>query len=405
MAEQPAQPRNVHIFGATSFLNDTASEMAYWILPAFLVTIGAGPATLGIIEGIAESVASFAKLFSGLYADRIRRRKPMVVAGYVVANAVKPLLGFVTATWQVLLIRFSDRLAKGVRGAPRDVMLADSVPASEVGGAFGLLQAMDSAGAIAGPLIALAIMSSMFSERWGVRAVFWAAGIPGLLCVIIVAFGLKERAHDPSVEVKKTRFADPRVLPPAFWYVLTATALFSIGNSSDMFLVLRAQSLGIPAANTPLIGLVFNISYTLLSWPAGILSDRAALSNNPNSRWRYSIVSVGLLIFAATYWEFAHGLTHAGVYVAMAFYGTYYALTAPVLKAVVVDAVPREHRGGAFGVFDFATSVCVLAASTLTGFLWKTMGPAFPFHVSATLALIAAVMIFLTPTIFPRRAS
>jgi MFS family permease len=402
---EPAQPRNVHIFGATSFLNDTASEMAYWILPAFLVTIGAGPATLGIIEGIAESVASFAKLFSGLYADRIRRRKPMVVAGYVVANAVKPLLGFVTATWQVLLIRFSDRLAKGVRGAPRDVMLADSVPATEVGGAFGLLQAMDSAGAIAGPLIALAIMSSMFGERWGARAVFWAAGIPGLLCVLIVAFGLKERAHDPSVEVKKTRFADPRVLPPAFWYVLTATALFSIGNSSDMFLVLRAQSLGIPAAHTPLIGLVFNISYTLLSWPAGILSDRAASSGNPNSRWRYSIVSVGLLIFAATYWEFAQGLTHAGVYVAMAFYGTYYAMTAPVLKAVVVDAVPREHRGGAFGVFDFATSVCVLAASTLTGFLWKTMGPAFPFHVSASLALIAAVMILLTPTIFPRRTT
>jgi MFS family permease len=402
MAEKPQQPRNVHIFGVTSFLNDTASEMAYWILPAFLVTIGAGPATLGIIEGIAESVASFAKLFSGLFADRLRRRKPMVVGGYVVANAVKPLLGFVTATWQVLLIRFSDRLAKGVRGAPRDVMLADSVPPSEVGGAFGLLQAMDSAGAIAGPLIALAIMSSAFGERWGARAVFWAAAIPGALCILIVAFGLKERAHDPSVELKKTRFADPHVLPPAFWYVLVAIALFSIGNSSDMFLVLRAQSLGIPAAHTPLIGLIFNITYTLFSWPAGMLSDRAAA--NANSRWRYSIVSVGLLIFAATYWEFAQGLTHAGVYVAMAFYGTYYALTAPVLKAVVVDAVPREHRGGAFGVFDFATSVCVLAASTLTGFLWKKMGPAFPFHVSAALALIAAVMVFLTPMLFERRA-
>jgi len=402
MAEQPAQPRNVHIFGATSFLNDTASEMAYWILPAFLVTIGAGPATLGIIEGIAESVASFAKLFSGLFADRIRRRKPLVVGGYIVANAVKPLLGFVTATWQVLLIRFSDRLAKGVRGAPRDVMLADSVPASEVGGAFGLLQAMDSAGAIAGPLIALAIMSSFFGERWGVRAVFWAAAIPGLLCILIVAIGLKERPHDSSIEIKKTRFADPRVLPAPFWYVLSAIALFSIGNSSDMFLVLRAQSLGIPAAHTPLIGLVFNITYTLLSWPAGRLSDRAAL-NGGNSRWRYSIVAAGLLIFAVTYFEFAQGLSHMGVYMAMAFYGSYYALTAPVLKAVVVDAVPREHRGGAFGVFDFATSVCVLAASTLTGFLWKTLGPAVPFHVSAALALIAAIMIFLTPTIFPKR--
>lgn len=402
MADQPRQPRNVHIFGATSFLNDTASEMAYWILPAFLVTIGAGPATLGIIEGIAESVASFSKLFSGFFADRVRRRKPIVVAGYVVANAVKPLLGWVTHPFQILLIRFSDRLAKGVRGAPRDVMLADSVPASEVGGAFGLLQAMDSAGAIAGPLLALAIMSSAFGERFGARAVFWAAAVPGLLCILIVAFGLKERAHDPSVAVKKAKFADPRVLPAAFWYVLAAIALFSIGNSSDMFLVLRAQSLGIPAAHTPLIGLVFNITYTLFSWPAGKLSDRAAASSSGNSRWRYSIVAAGLLIFAAVYAEFAHGLTHTGVYAAMAFYGVYYALTAPVLKAVVVDAVPREHRGGAFGVFDFATSVCVLLASTLTGFLWRTMGPAFPFKVSSALALLAAIMVFLTPTFFRR---
>jgi MFS family permease len=403
MPDEPAQPRNVHIFGATSFLNDTASEMAYWILPAFLVTIGAGPATLGIIEGIAESVASFAKLFSGFFADRVRRRKPIVVAGYVVANAVKPLLGWVTNPFQILLIRFSDRLAKGVRGAPRDVMLADSVPSSEVGGAFGLLQTMDSAGAIAGPLLALAIMSSAFGERFGARAVFWAAAIPGALCIFVVAFGLKERAHDPSVEVKKTKFADPRVLPAAFWWVLAATALFSIGNSSDMFLVLRAQSLGIPAAHTPLIGLVFNITYTLFSWPAGRLSDRAAAVKGGNSRWRYSIVAAGLLIFAATYAEFAQGLTHIGVYVAMAFYGIYYALTAPVLKAVVVDAVPREHRGGAFGIFDFSTSICVLAASTLTGLLWKKMGPAFPFHVSAALAFTAAIMILLTPTIFPRR--
>jgi len=403
MAEpRPAQPRNVHIFGATSFLNDTASEMAYWILPAFLATIGAGPATLGIIEGIAESVASFAKLFSGFFADRIRRRKPVVVAGYIVANAVKPLLGWAGAAWQVLLIRFSDRLAKGVRGAPRDVMLADSVPPGEVGGAFGLLQAMDSAGAIAGPLLALAIMSSVFGERWGVRAVFWAAAIPGLLCILIVGFGLKERPHHSSAEGKKTRFADPRTLPPAFWYVLAAIALFSIGNSSDMFLVMRAQSLGIPASHTPLIGLVFNITYTLFSWPAGRLSDRAAAAGG-SRRWRYAIVSAGLLIFAATYAAFAHGMSHRGVYVAMAFYGIYYALTAPVLKAVVVDAVPREHRGGAFGVFDFSTSVCVLVASTLTGLLWRTMGPAFPFHVSAALALIAAVMVFLTPTLFKTR--
>ena len=399
MNPEPGVAKTVHIFGATSLLNDTASEMAYWILPAFLTSIGAGPATLGIIEGIAESVASFAKLFSGFFADRIRRRKPVVVAGYVVANAVKPLLGWATGAWQVLFIRFADRLAKGVRGAPRDVMLADSVPRQEVGSAFGLLQAMDSAGAIAGPLLALWIMSSAWGHTFGARAVFWAAAIPGALCIAIVAIGLRERPHDPSVEVKKTRFADPRVLPACYWWVLSAIALFSIGNSSDMFLVLRAQSLGIPASHTPLIGLVFNITYTLFAWPAGMLSDRAAAEKG-SPRWRYSIVGAGLVVFAIVYGAFARGMSHTGVYLAMAFYGLYYALTAPVLKAVVIDAVPREHRGGAFGIFDFATSVCVLLASTITGFLWKNFGAALPFHVSSLLALVAAAMVFATPSLF-----
>src|SRR6202167_283213 len=156
---EPSAARNIYAFGLTSFLNDTASEMAYWVLPAFLATLGAGPAQLGLIEGVAESVASFAKLFSGYLTDRIQRRKPVVVAGYFVANAVKPLLAIVTAWPQILLIRFTDRLAKGVRGAPRDVMVAESVPKDRLGSAYGLIQSMDSAGAVAGPLVALAILS------------------------------------------------------------------------------------------------------------------------------------------------------------------------------------------------------------------------------------------------------
>src|ERR1700688_204884 len=177
---QPSAARNIYAFGITSFLNDTASEMAYWVLPAFLVSLGAGPAQLGLIEGLAESVASFAKLFSGYLTDRIDRRKPLVVAGYFVANAVKPLLAVVGAWWHILLIRFADRLAKGVRGAPRDVMVAESVPKERLGSAYGLIQSMDSAGAIAGPLVALFLLS-----RFGIRSVFWAAAIPGVLCVLV----------------------------------------------------------------------------------------------------------------------------------------------------------------------------------------------------------------------------
>lgn len=394
---EPTQPRNVHVFGATSFFNDTASEMAYWILPAFLTSIGAGPATLGIIEGIAESVASFAKLFSGVWTDRIRRRKPVVVAGYVVANAVKPLLAIVGAAWQVLAIRFADRLAKGVRGAPRDVMLSESVPPERVGGAFGLLQAMDSAGAIAGPLAAILIMSSAWGLRFGPRAVFVAAAIPGLICVLVIWFGLRETEHKPAT-TKRPIFGDAATLPPAFLYVITAVTLFSVGNSSDMFLVLRAQSIGIPVSHAPLLGLVFNVVYTLGSWPAGKVSDRGAGSGL--SSWRYGTAAAGLVIFAAVYFVFAQAPSRMSLYIAMGFYGLYYALTQPVMKAMVVDTVPRESRGRAFGIFSFVTSVAALLASVVTGALWKHFGAHMPFLVSAGLAAAAALMLMLTPRLF-----
>src|SRR5271167_2684497 len=185
---EPSPARNIYAFGLTSFLNDTASEMAYWVLPAFLVSLGAGPAQLGLIEGLAESVASFAKLFSGYLTDRIDRRKPLVVGGYFFANAVKPVLALVTAWWHILLIRFSDRLAKGVRGAPRDVMVAESVGKERLGSAYGLIQSMDSAGAIAGPLVALVLLG-----RFGISSVFWAAAIPVALCVLVAVVGIRER--------------------------------------------------------------------------------------------------------------------------------------------------------------------------------------------------------------------
>src|ERR1700719_2496201 len=199
---EPSAARNIYAFGITSFLNDTATEMAYWVLPAFLVSLGAGPAQLGLIEGVAESVASFAKLFSGYLTDRIDRRKPVVVAGYAAANAVKPLLALATAWWHILLIRFTDRLAKGVRGAPRDVMVAESVPKNKLGSAYGLIQSMDSAGAIAGPLAALLLLS-----RYGIRSVFWAAAIPGALCVVVALIGIRETKSagvNRDVRSKKT---------------------------------------------------------------------------------------------------------------------------------------------------------------------------------------------------------
>jgi len=394
-------PRNVYAFGLTSFLNDTASEMAYWVLPAFIASLGAGPAQLGIIEGIAESVASLAKLFSGYLADRLPRRKPLVVGGYVVANAVKPLLALVSFWWQILGIRFADRLAKGIRNTPRDVMVAESVDPARIGSAYGLIQAMDSAGAIVGPLAALALIG-----RFGMRGVFWAAAVPGALAILVAWFGIRETkravagarsdaADDQHSDAPSRLRTEPQGglpdqpragLSRGFYYVLAVVTLFSLANSSDMFLVLRAEDVGIRPTQAPLLGLVFNITYTLLSWPAGKFSDRFS---------RSTIAAAGYFVFAIVYLVFALAPSTLAIWTTMAFYGLFYSLTNPVLKALVVETVAPEVRGRALGIYFFLTSASTLLASLVTGELWKACGAAVPFYLSSGIAALAALLLLL----------
>lgn len=393
---EPVAARNIYAFGITSFLNDTATEMAYWVLPAFLASLGAGPTQLGLIEGVAESVASLAKLFSGYLADRVPRRKPLVVGGYLVANAVKPILAVVTSWWQILFIRFADRLAKGVRGAPRDVMVAESVGKNRLGSAYGLIQSMDSAGAIAGPLTALVLLARYGAQ--GLRLVFLAAAVPGLLCVLVAVFGIRETGRRGNERPEDQPLVKGNVisrldragvkLPGRFYFALVAVTLFSLGNSSDMFLVLRAQSIGIRVALAPLLGLVFNITYTLASWPAGWASDHFP---------RPWIAAAGYLIFAGVYFAFGQAPSTMVIWIAMAVYGLYNALTQPVLKALVVDAVGESVRGRALGIYFFVTSVATLAASLITGELWKHYGAAIPFYVSAALAVGSAALLLIKP--------
>ncbi len=398
-------PRNVYAFGLTSFLNDTASEMAYWVLPAFIASLGAGPEQLGIIEGIAESVASFAKLFSGYLADRVSHRKPIVVGGYFVANAVKPVLALVSSWWQILGIRFADRMAKGIRGTARDVMVAESVDPSKIGSAYGLIQAMDSAGAIVGPLAALLLL-----RQFSMRGVFAAAAIPGALCIVVAWLGIRELHRDSSdgtasayddehsdaperpnhtARTAMTESAALPKLPLAFYYVLAVVTLFSLGNSSDMFLVLRAGSAGIPARQAPLLGLVFNVMYTLLSWPAGKFSDRFS---------RSTIAATGYGVFAVVYFVFALAPSRGALWLTMAFYGLFYALTNPVLKALVVETVPVAVRGRALGIYFFLTSLTTLLASVITGALWKLYGPAVPFYLSASIAAVSGLALLAHPS-------
>jgi MFS family permease len=386
----PNAQRNVYIFGATSFFNDIATEMAYWVLPAFVVSLGGGPAALGVIEGIAESVAALGQLFSGYLTDRMTHRKPLVVAGYFAANVVKPFLAISTHWWHILLVRFSDRMAKGLRATPRDVMLAGSVPKSQIGSAYGLLQSMDSAGAVIGPLLALFILS----RSGNVRTVFWWAAAPGALAFLAVLLAKEVRTVKASGRPDSPASTAAH-LPARFYYMLLAVLIFSLGNSSDMFLVLRAQQSGISLKFAPLLGLVFNLTYTLASWPAGWFSDRFS---------KPAIAVSGYVVFAATYFVFAKAPSHAALWIMMSCYGFYYALTSPVLRALVVETVPADSRGRAFGIFYFVTSITALLASLITGELWKHFGPELPFSLSALLALIAAAMLFAAFLKSPRNS-
>jgi MFS family permease len=377
-------PRNVWALSWVAFFNDTATEMGYWLLPQFLVgVLGASPMTFGLIEGAAETVSSFGRLLSGWLSDRLRRRKPLVAAGYTVANIVKPWLA-VAASWgQVFWVRFTDRAAKGFRGAPRDALIADSVPQAQRGAAFGLRQAMDTAGAVLGPLGALALLP-LFSGD--VRKVFWLATIPGAVCILLVWFGVSEVR--PAEHVGAVR--EPP-LHPVNWnkslvIILIAAGLFSLGNSSDLFLILRAQNLGVRAALAPGLGLLFNLVYTSLSWPAGKLSDQIP---------RRALVVLGYLIYGAVYLGFSLVRGPQFVWFLFAVYGMYYAMTEGVIRAWIADLVPSSSRGSVFGVFNWLVGVAALPASLVAGWLWRHYSPPAPFFVSALLSFSAAILMWL----------
>jgi MFS family permease len=377
-------PRNVWVLSWVAFFNDMATEMSYWLLPQFLVSVlGAGPMAFGLIEGAAETVSSFGRLLSGWLSDRLRRRKPLVAAGYTVANVVKPWLALATSWGQVFCVRFADRAAKGFRGAPRDALIADSVSQAHRGAAFGLRQGMDTAGAVFGPLSALALLPLFAGD---VRKVFWLAAIPGAVCILLVWFGVSEvrPAETAKQGASSTDQASPISWNKSVFVILVAVGLFSLGNSSDLFLILRAQNLGVRAALAPGLGLLFNLVYTSLSWPAGKLSDRIP---------RRTLVVFGYITYAAVYLGFSLARGPQWVWFLFAAYGTYYAMTEGVLRAWIADLVPSSSRGSVFGAFTWLVGVAALPASLMAGWLWRHYSPAAPFFVSALLSLAAALLL------------
>jgi MFS family permease len=377
----PARPRlgrNVIALAAVSFLTDVSSEMIYPLLPVFLTSVlGANASFIGAIEGAAETAAALLKLASGWWSDRVRRRKPLVLVGYAIASAMRPLVAIATSAVQVLGIRVADRVGKGIRNAPRDALIAESVDPSIRGRAFGFHRAADHAGGVVGPLIAFAVLTYHVAA---LRTVFWLAAIPGLLSVLVVAFGVRDipRAASPAGGGPDLR----QPLGGLFWRVLAAIFVFTLGNSTDAFLLLRANQLGVPVALAPILWAALHVVKSASSTPGGTLSDRIG---------RRPTLIMGWLLYAAVYLGFALASTAWQAWALFGVYGVFFGLTEGSERALVADLVAPERRGTAFGWYNLSIGLGALPASLLFGFVWDRAGAARAFEMGAALALVAAV--------------
>ncbi len=372
-------PTNVKTLSWVSFFNDVASEMIYPIVPIFLTTVlRASIVSVGIIEGFAEATASLLKLLSGVYSDKIRRRKPFVIFGYSLSTLAKPIIGLATGAYGVLFGRLLDKTGKGIRTAPRDALITESVSNGEKGKAFGYHRAFDTVGAVVGPLLALFFIM-LFKEN--LRPIFFIATVPALIGVVLLIFVLKEKvksAEDLKIIVKeKVSFAS---LPIQFKVLLVASFVFAIGNSSDAFLILRSKDLGFSTTEVILAYVLFNIFYAGFSYTAGKLSDKIGSKK---------LLISGFMLFAFVYTMF--GLTHTPsiIWILFPIYGLYMALTDGVGKAFIARLIPKEASGTAFGIHQGVTGFATLFASIIAGLLWNYYGSQYVFIFGAIMAVIA----------------
>lgn len=393
-------PRNVLAISLVSLLNDASSEIIYPLLPLFLtITLGASPAVVGIIEGAAESTSSLLKLFAGYWSDKRGKRKGLVVFGYALANVARPLLAFATNWYQVLAIRLTDRAGKGIRSAPRDAMIADAVPVRERGLAFGFHRAMDHTGAVIGPLVGYFLIYFIAANRNLPTAsdytkVFLVASIPALAAVCVAAFFVREThaGKDASGKIAKPPTLSLKGFDGNFKRFLFLVALFTLSNSSDAFLLLRAQTSGISVVVIPLLWAALHVSKVLSSLIGGDLSDRLG---------RRTLIVAGWMLYAAVYLGFAFVTSAWMAWALFLIYGIYFGLAEGTEKALVADLVRPEQRGTAFGLYNLAFSITVLPASLLMGAVWDWRGPQVAFIVSAGLGAVAALLLLTIVSAHP----
>jgi MFS family permease len=389
---------------AVSFLTDVSTEMIYPLLPVFLASVlGANASFIGAIEGAAETTASLLKLASGWWSDKVGSRKRLVVIGYGLASVVRPFTALAQTAAQVLLIRLTDRIGKGIRTSPRDALLADSAPEGARGRAFGFHAAADNAGAVLGPLLAFLMLrlqgvGSLEGTRHllprdeqSLRNVFWLASVPAFLAMIVLMIVVRDVPRHQSTGAEAAGRVEARGgLPKRFWGYLVVVLLFTLGNSTDAFLLLRANQLGVPIAMAPIIWAVLNFVKSATGTYGGQLSDRVG---------RKPLIVGGWLLYSAVYFAFGWSRTALEAWLLFAIYGIFYGMTEGTEKALVADLVPKTRRGSAFGWYNLAIGLGALPASLIFGAIWDRLGARSAFEFGATLALIAALlMAFVAPS-------
>jgi MFS family permease len=375
--------KNVFITGIVSLFMDMSSEMIYPLVPLFLSNVlGVSKATIGLIEGIAESTASILRVFSGWLSDKAGKRKGLMTGGYATSSLSRLILALAASWHYVLAFRFVDRLGKGIRGAPRDALVADSVSEARLGRAFGFQRSMDTAGAVIGPLLAFFLLGR-FSNNF--RLVFWLSIIPGIIAVLLIIFFIREArrapARSPGNPGPAFRLFDGRTR--FFLFIVT---LFSIGNSSDVFLVLRAQQTGIPTGTIPLVYMLFNIIYAVTSIPAGYISDRIG---------KEGVILSGFLLFSIVYYGFASASDPGTIWALFGIYGFYMGFTDGIQRALLASIVPPQFKATAFGVYHTCMGIALFPASLIGGWLWDRFSPSATFYYGMGTSLLSSALLII----------
>jgi MFS family permease len=381
-------PKGIWVLGFVSMLMDISSEMIHSLLPLFMVTtLGSSVLTIGIIEGLAESIALIVKVFSGIISDYIGKRKGLALFGYSLGALTKPLFALASSSGLVLTARLLDRIGKGVRGAPRDALVADITPSHLRGAAFGLRQSLDTVGAFLGPLLAVGLMLHWANDF---RAVFWVAVIPGILAVTLLFFGIKEPKHSHSERrINPISRKNLQRLSLSYWWVVTIGSLFMLARFSEAFLVLLALQINIPIALTPLVMVAMNIIYATSAYPFGKLSDHIS---------HYKLLRLGMIVLIIADLILANSTHWSTLLIGVTLWGIHMGMTQGLLAAMVADNAPADLRGTAYGFFNLMSGLALLAASVLAGFVWDEFGATTTFYTGATFCLLTLIGLVSQPS-------